>query len=115
MIYNIRNKSLTDPSKLDNGRELYIKISPDKAAGTLSIIDTGIGMTVVDLVNNLSTIVKSNVAVTSKHSNDKPYVWETSFESSFTIHQNYSEPLGRGTKIVKNYEKKKQRVVATVV
>ncbi|KAG7296853.1 Heat shock protein 83 [Plutella xylostella] len=55
----IRYESLTDPSKLDSGKELYIKIIPNKAEGTLTIIDTGIGMTKADLVNNLGTIAKS--------------------------------------------------------
>ncbi|XP_058829177.1 heat shock protein 83 [Topomyia yanbarensis] len=55
----IRYESLTDPSKLDSGKELYIKIIPNKEAGTLTIIDTGIGMTKTDLVNNLGTIAKS--------------------------------------------------------
>lgn len=55
----IRYESLTDPSKLDSGKELYIKIIPCKSEGTLTIIDTGVGMTKADLVNNLGTIAKS--------------------------------------------------------
>lgn len=55
----IRYESLTDPSKLDTGKELYIKLIPDKASNTLTIIDTGIGMTKADLVNNLGTIARS--------------------------------------------------------
>nr|AJK31518.1 heat shock protein 90 [Laodelphax striatellus] len=55
----IRYESLTDPSKPDSGKELYIKIIPNKSEGTLTIIDTGIGMTKADLVNNLGTIAKS--------------------------------------------------------
>lgn len=55
----IRYESLTDPSKLDSGKELYIKIIPNKNDNTLTIIDTGIGMTKADLVNNLGTIAKS--------------------------------------------------------
>nr|CAD7432977.1 unnamed protein product [Timema monikensis] len=55
----IRYESLTDPSKLDNGKDLYIKLIPNKNDRTLTIIDTGIGMTKSDLVNNLGTIAKS--------------------------------------------------------
>jgi len=55
----IRYESLTDPTKLDSGKDLYIKIIPDKASNTLTIIDTGIGMTKADLVNNLGTIARS--------------------------------------------------------
>lgn len=55
----IRYESLTDPTKLDSCKDLYIKIIPDKSSNTLTIIDTGIGMTKADLVNNLGTIARS--------------------------------------------------------
>jgi len=55
----IRYESLTDPSKLDSGKDLEIKIVPNKNDRTLTLIDTGIGMTKADLVNNLGTIAKS--------------------------------------------------------
>jgi molecular chaperone HtpG len=55
----IRFESLTDKSKLDGQPELFIHIVPDKANNTLTIIDSGVGMTKSDLVNNLGTIARS--------------------------------------------------------
>lgn len=55
----IRYESLTDPSKLDSGKELKIDIIANPQERTLTLVDTGIGMTKADLVNNLGTIAKS--------------------------------------------------------
>lgn len=41
----IRYEALSDPSKLDSGKDLRIDIIPDKANKTLTIRDTGVGMT----------------------------------------------------------------------
>jgi molecular chaperone HtpG len=58
-IDKIRFQSLTDKSVLDSQPELFIHLIPDKANNTLTIQDSGIGMTKADLINNLGTIARS--------------------------------------------------------
>merc|ERR1712139_200352 len=55
----IRYESLTDPPKLDSKKELEIELIPSADGRTLTLIDSGIGMTKADLINNLGTIAKS--------------------------------------------------------
>jgi molecular chaperone HtpG len=55
----IRHHSLSNKSVLDSHSELTIQIIPDKANKTLTILDTGIGMTKSDMITNLGTIAQS--------------------------------------------------------
>merc|ERR1712223_231330 len=55
----IRYESITDPEKIEAQPNFYIKIIPDKTNSTITIEDSGIGMTKNELINNLGTIAKS--------------------------------------------------------
>lgn len=49
----IRFESLTNKAVLESNPELYIHIIPDKTNNTITIVDSGIGMTKADLVRSV--------------------------------------------------------------
>ncbi|OMJ65298.1 hypothetical protein SteCoe_38554 [Stentor coeruleus] len=55
----IRFLSLTDHEVLKADSAMQIRVVPDKTNNTLTVYDTGIGMTREELVKNLGTIAKS--------------------------------------------------------
>jgi molecular chaperone HtpG len=55
----VRHLSLTNKDVLSTNTEMYINIIPDKTNKTLTIIDSGIGMTKADMITNLGTIAQS--------------------------------------------------------
>merc|ERR1719329_1341678 len=54
-----RFHSVQDESYLADTKDLEVKVEHDPDAKTISIIDTGIGMSKADLINNLGTVAKS--------------------------------------------------------
>lgn len=75
----IRLLSLTDRDVLETNPDLSIRIKAEPEKRLLHIIDSGIGMTRHDLVNNLGTIAKSGTADFLSKMQDAEKV------SSFTI------------------------------
>jgi len=58
----LRYAAISDDSLTADGSDLKIMLTPDSAAGTLTIDDNGIGMSRDELVENLGTIARSGTA-----------------------------------------------------
>merc|ERR1712151_514249 len=54
-----RFHSVQDESFLGDTKDLEVKLEHDPDAKTISIVDTGVGMSKADLINNLGTVAKS--------------------------------------------------------
>lgn len=135
-IDKIRLLALTNKEEMDSNPELNIRIKADKENKVLHIMDSGIGMTYQDLINNLGTIAKSGTAdflskmqdpskadgqdlndmigqfgvgfysaflvadrvvVTTKHNNDKQYIWESDANSYSIVEDPRGDTLKRGS------------------
>ncbi|XP_068501229.1 uncharacterized protein [Phaseolus vulgaris] len=86
--------------------ELIITLIPHKVNKTLSIIDNGIGMTKMDLVDHLGIgfystyLVAKKVFLTSKHNDHDQYTLESQPSASFIVTKDINaQKLLRGTKI----------------
>src|SRR4030088_1377142 len=55
----LRYEAIATPDLIADGMPPKIRIVPDKKAGTLSVIDSGIGMDRQELIDNLRTIARS--------------------------------------------------------
>ncbi|GMI16912.1 hypothetical protein TrLO_g7074 [Triparma laevis f. longispina] len=55
----IRFKSIADKSALEGEPNMEVRISFDRESRTVTIADTGVGMTKVELIENLGTVAKS--------------------------------------------------------
>jgi molecular chaperone HtpG len=58
-LSRLQFEQLTQHDIVDAGASLYIEVKPDEKEGTLTISDTGIGMTHDELINNLGVIAHS--------------------------------------------------------
>ena len=55
----LRYEAIANPGLITDGTPPEIRIIPNKAADTLSVVDTGIGMERAELIDNLGTIARS--------------------------------------------------------
>lgn len=96
---------------------MFIKLIPNKAARTLTIIDTGIGLKKADLFNNFGATdfviedqsgvdfnaarcIANRVTVASTHNDGQKIVWDSSANPEFLKNTDNCQPLGCGTTIV---------------
>src|SRR5512134_3405073 len=70
-LNRMRFEMLTNKDVLDPKAELCIRLTPDKEARTLTIEDTGIGMTRDEIIENLGTIAQSGARNFIEASKDK--------------------------------------------
>lgn len=130
----VKYLSLTGATSLGDHSSLEVRISFDKDAKTITIQDSGIGMSKDHLIKHLGVLASSGttefleaatkgqdalsligqfgvgfysvylvadrVVVTTKHNDDKQYIWESTADAVFTVVEDPRGPtLGRGTAV----------------
>ena len=76
-INKVRFDSLANADTLEGNTDWAVRITPDKAANTLTISDNGVGMGRAEVIDNLGTVAKSGTrafmdALAAKQAADKP-------------------------------------------
>ncbi len=66
----LRYEAIAAPDLLEKEPELSITLTPDAAAKTLTVTDSGLGMTADDLASNLGTIARSGTEAFMKDAKD---------------------------------------------
>ncbi len=126
----LRYQAIAKPELLEKDPKLEISLKPDKIAKTLTIMDSGVGMSAAELTDNLGTIAKSGTQAFVEKIKDAPSLigqFGVGFYSAFMVASKVevfsrkagsnkgnlwtsdgegtftvapAEELGRGTKIV---------------
>jgi molecular chaperone HtpG len=84
----LRYEAIANPTLLENEANLAITIVPNKATNTLTIADSGIGMSAEELSENLGTIAKSGTQAFVEKMKDAPSLigqFGVGFYSAFMV------------------------------
>ena len=84
----LRYEAIAKPELLEQDANLAITIAPDKKAKTLTITDSGIGMSAKELTENLGTIAKSGTQKFVEKAKDAPQLigqFGVGFYASFMV------------------------------
>ena len=92
-VDKVRFEAHSNEALLEGSADWKIKITPDKAAGTLTISDNGIGMTMAEVEENIGTIARSGTRafmenIKGKNLQDNPELigqFGVGFYSSFMV------------------------------
>jgi molecular chaperone HtpG len=84
----LRYAAIAKPELLEKDATLGIRLKPDKTAKTLTIIDSGVGMSAAELTDNLGTIAKSGTQAFMEKIKDAPSLigqFGVGFYSAFMV------------------------------